>query len=217
MLYKIDRELVAISKTDRLDRPTRRLWQSHDNAYQVLLCWLLKTNLAALRCTLSSFLMSVWWGSHTGLAYSTSGRTRVLYACSLIDIDEIFRFLCRKPRVLFASFVMGPTRRLWQSHDNAYQVPHCRIDVRKMSFFPRTVRDWNALPPDKASLDTLENLCPTSILQCGTWWALSWECRRLLIGLSWRWQLVRGRSYDSKSNRPQIKSLYYYVFFNLIW
>ena len=25
MLYKIDRELVAISKTDRLDRPTRRL------------------------------------------------------------------------------------------------------------------------------------------------------------------------------------------------
>ena len=32
-----------------------------------------------------------------------------------------------------------PTRRLRQSHDNAYQVPHCRIDVRKMSFFPRTV------------------------------------------------------------------------------
>ena len=40
-----------------------------------------------------------------GLAYSTSGRTRVLYACSLIDIDEIFRFLRRKPRVLFALFV----------------------------------------------------------------------------------------------------------------
>ena len=46
------------------------------------------------------------------------------------------------------------TRRLRQSHDNAYQVPHCGIDVRKMSFFPRTVRDWNALQPDKASLDT---------------------------------------------------------------
>jgi hypothetical protein len=62
MLYKIDHELVAISKTDRLDR--------------------------------------------SGLAYSTSGRTRVFYACSLIDIDEIFRFLRRKPRVLFALFVM---------------------------------------------------------------------------------------------------------------
>jgi hypothetical protein len=49
-----------------------------------------------------------------------------------------------------------PTRRLQQSHDNAYQVPHCRIDVRKMSSFPRTVRDWNALPPDKISLGTLE-------------------------------------------------------------
>jgi hypothetical protein len=49
-----------------------------------------------------------------------------------------------------------PTRRLRQSHDNAYQVPCCRIDIRKMSFFPRTVRDWNALPPDKASLNTLK-------------------------------------------------------------
>jgi hypothetical protein len=48
-----------------------------------------------------------------------------------------------------------PTRRLRQYLDNAYQVPHCRIDVRKMSFFQRTVRDWNVLPPDKASLDTL--------------------------------------------------------------
>ena len=59
-----------------------------------------------------------------------------------------------------------PTRRLKQSHDNTYQVPHCRIDVGKMSFFPRTVRDWNALPPDKASLDTLENLCPINRLDC---------------------------------------------------
>jgi hypothetical protein len=47
-----------------------------------------------------------------------------------------------------------PRRRLRQSYDNAYQVPRCRIDVRNMSFFPRPVRDWNALPPDKASSST---------------------------------------------------------------
>jgi hypothetical protein len=40
MLYKIDHELVAIPKTDRLDRLTRRLRQSHDNAHQVLHCWI---------------------------------------------------------------------------------------------------------------------------------------------------------------------------------
>jgi hypothetical protein len=32
----------------------------------------------------------------------------------------------------------------------------CRIDTRKMSFFPRTVRDWNLLPPDIVELDTPE-------------------------------------------------------------
>ena len=28
--------------------------------------------------------------------------------------------------------------------------------IRKMSFFPRTTRDWNLLPPDIVELDTPE-------------------------------------------------------------
>ena len=31
---------------------------------------------------------------------------------------------------------------------NRFQTIGCKTDRRKMSFFPRTVRDWNALPPD---------------------------------------------------------------------
>jgi hypothetical protein len=46
------------------------------------------------------------YGSQTVLAYSTSGRARVKYACSFILIDGIFRFLRRKPRVLFALLVI---------------------------------------------------------------------------------------------------------------
>ncbi|MCG8047766.1 MAG: reverse transcriptase family protein, partial [Candidatus Thiodiazotropha endolucinida] len=46
------------------------------------------------------------------------------------------------------------TERL--SHERAYQLITCRTDRRKMSFFPRTVRDWNALPPGTANLETLE-------------------------------------------------------------
>jgi hypothetical protein len=104
-----------------------------------LSCWLLKTNLATLRCTLSSFLMSVWWWrSHTGLAYSTSGRTRVLYACSLIDIDEIFRFLRRKPRVLFALFVMESM--CWLQFTLSVMVtPRYLADVTAASNYPRMV------------------------------------------------------------------------------
>lgn len=41
-------------------------------------------------------------------------------------------------------------------HSRAYQPISSRIDKRKMSFFPRTVRDWNALPPEIAELETLE-------------------------------------------------------------
>jgi hypothetical protein len=37
-----------------------------------------------------------------------------------------------------------------------FQIESCCIDTRKMSFFPRTVRDWNLLPPDIVELDTLE-------------------------------------------------------------
>jgi hypothetical protein len=40
----------------------------------------------------------------------------------------------------FTSSLVSVSGRLRQSHDNAYQVPHCRIDVRKMSFFPRIDR-----------------------------------------------------------------------------
>ena len=38
----------------------------------------------------------------------------------------------------------------------AFQIESCRIDTRMMSFFPRTVRDWNLLPPAIVKLDTPE-------------------------------------------------------------
>jgi hypothetical protein len=43
------------------------------------------------------FISACVYGSQTVLAYSTSGRARVKYACSFILIDGIFRFLRRKP------------------------------------------------------------------------------------------------------------------------
>jgi hypothetical protein len=42
------------------------------------------------------------------------------------------------------------------THNRAFQLESCRIDTRKMSFFRRTVRDWNLLPPDIVELDTPE-------------------------------------------------------------
>ena len=76
-----------------------------------LLRCLCRTYLAARRWTISSLsiFLSVY-GSHTVLAYSTIGRTRLRYAFCLSDTAPIFRFLLRKPVVWFAFthiFCMG--------------------------------------------------------------------------------------------------------------
>ena len=38
------------------------------------------------------------------------------------------------------------TRRCRNQHSMAFQTPIANTDVCKGSFFPRTIRDWNALP-----------------------------------------------------------------------
>ena len=44
----------------------------------------------------------------------------------------------------------APTRSR-RAHDRQFQRNTCKKDVRNYSFFPRTIRDWNALPQDTVS------------------------------------------------------------------
>ena len=39
-----------------------------------------------------------------------------------------------------------PNRRSKNQHPMTFQVPYARTDIYKYSFFPDTIRDWNALP-----------------------------------------------------------------------
>ncbi len=48
------------------------------------------------------------------------------------------------------------SRKNRQAHNRSFQIPSSRIDNRKISFFPRTVRDWNLLAPDIVDMDTPE-------------------------------------------------------------
>ena len=52
--------------------------------------------------------------------------------------------------------LIPPKRTTRHNHSRAFQTITCRTEKRKMPFFPRTVRDWNALPPDIPKLETLE-------------------------------------------------------------
>ena len=52
--------------------------------------------------------------------------------------------------------LIPPVRKTKLVHNRSFQIESSCIDSRKMSFFPRTVRDWNTLPPDIVELDTPE-------------------------------------------------------------
>lgn len=48
-----------------------------------------------------------------------------------------------------------PQRRTRHMHDHALQTIRCGTELRKMSFYPRTIRDWNSLPTQVFQCKTL--------------------------------------------------------------
>ena len=48
-------------------------------------------------------------------------------------------------------------RRCRNDHFMAYQVPIAYTDICKYSFFPQTIRDWNALPDSLSSAEGAED------------------------------------------------------------
>jgi hypothetical protein len=52
--------------------------------------------------------------------------------------------------------LIPPGRKTRQAHNRSIQIPSSRIDTRKMSFFPRTVQDWNLVAPDIVEMNTPE-------------------------------------------------------------
>ena len=50
-----------------------------------------------------------------------------------------------------------PARLSRGMHSGSFQPMNARCDVRKNSFFPQTIRDWNELPQSTTSVDSLES------------------------------------------------------------
>ena len=69
--------------------------------------------------------------------------------CMMFKIDRGLVAISKDSRLIRQK---RPTRH---SHSRAFQTITCGTEKR-MSFFPSTVRDWNALPPDIPDLETLE-------------------------------------------------------------
>jgi hypothetical protein len=64
---------------------------------------LLVTYLESLRWTIFILFMSILiWGSYTEQAYSSDGLTNNVYACSLTEVELIFKLPSKKPKLLLA-------------------------------------------------------------------------------------------------------------------
>ena len=81
--------------------------------------------------------------------------------CMVYKIDRGLVAIRKEERLIL------PRRTTRHSHSRAFQTITCRTEKRQMSFFPRSVRDWNALPPDIPDLETLEAFkASVSIFNC---------------------------------------------------
>ena len=95
------------------------------------------------KCSVTNMLQSLNWRS-------LEDRRKDLRLCMMYKIDRGLVAIRKEQRLI------PPKRTTRHSHSRAFQTITCRTEKRKMSFFPRTVRDWNALPPDIPELETLE-------------------------------------------------------------
>ena len=53
-------------------------------------------------------------------------------------------------------YIMQATQATRNSQPHSYQVPYSRTESHRQSFFPRTVRDWNALPRSTVTAPSVE-------------------------------------------------------------
>ena len=53
--------------------------------------------------------------------------------------------------------LIQPLRQSRNTHTLSYQIPSCRTQIRQQSFFPRTIKIWNSLPPSIVMSDSIES------------------------------------------------------------
>lgn len=99
------------------------------------------TNRYRNRSSVGDMLDSLQWET-------LEHRRQTARLCMLFKIDRQLVAIDRQRMI--------PPRKLTRKmHPKSFQVPSCSSDYRKWSFFPRTIRDWNNLPPDIVQAGTL--------------------------------------------------------------
>ena len=84
---------------------------------------------------------------------SLEDRRRVWDACLVM----MYKISHDKVAVTKSDRLSPPLGHSRNMHSRSYQVPLCRTQQRKASFFPRTTVDWNRLPQTAVLSDSVES------------------------------------------------------------
>ena len=74
---------------------------------------------------------------------------------SKIQLNTFYKIVRNLIDVNASDYLIPQTRNTRSSHDYNYQLPFCRTDTLKFSFFPRTIRVWNDIPAKIAESPSL--------------------------------------------------------------
>ena len=101
-----------------------------------------------------------------------NGKICLVYSVLVYNTKIIIRILTSSTTVLSPSTPATCPKpsgsRLSSRKNNAcsYDIPSCRTLYRQMSFFPRTIPDWNGLPPETVTAESPDCFKPTSTRSC---------------------------------------------------
>jgi hypothetical protein len=87
-----------------------------------------------------------------GLEWRTlQDRKKITQLCMLYKINNASVAIWKEDRLV-------PLNRHGRHHHSrSFQIPQSRIDSHRMSFFPRTIREWNELPDETVQVQALES------------------------------------------------------------
>lgn len=86
--------------------------------------------------------------SRSGLPTLESGR-------KMHRLKMLFAIINNHTKLEFHTYMQyNRTRQTRHKHDKTIIMPQCRTNTYKLSFFPRTIADWNKLPYDVATLSS---------------------------------------------------------------
>ena len=104
--------LTATLSWEILNIMTGRASLRRSSRLRHLRCYRMSPTLDVLRCLLVTYLAALRW-TISILLQNSDGLTNDLYACSLTEVEPMFRLRCRKPKVLLA---LPQMLLMWLSH-----------------------------------------------------------------------------------------------------